>query len=77
MAVDQRRAKLNWAVVTQDNHYQSESHYHLASLATLMDIRDELQKLNALLHCQNFQTMPHTLKGLRHDFAKMRKEQRG
>ena len=28
----------------------------------LMDIRDELQKLNALLHCQNFVGIPRTLK---------------
>jgi hypothetical protein len=32
-----------------------------ANLAVLMDIRDELQRLNALLHCQNFQAIPRHL----------------
>lgn len=32
-----------------------------AQLAVLMDIRDELQTLNRLLHCVNFQNIPHKL----------------
>lgn len=32
-----------------------------AMLAALMDIRDELQRLNALLHCPHFQDVPHKL----------------
>lgn len=32
-----------------------------AMLAALMDIREELQELNALLHCRNFQDIPHKL----------------
>lgn len=31
-------------------------------VAVLMDIRDELQRLNSLLHCSNFMNMPHTLR---------------
>jgi hypothetical protein len=31
-------------------------------IAVLMDIRDELQRLNELLYCSNFVGMPHTLK---------------
>ena len=30
-------------------------------VALLMDIRDELQRLNALLHCENFTQIPKTL----------------
>lgn len=38
--------------------------------ALMMDIRDELKKLNALLHCQNFTEMPHTLRRLDRRLAK-------
>lgn len=33
--------------------------------ALMMDIRDELQKLNALLHCHNFTAIPTILRGIR------------
>ena len=36
-----------------------------ASLSVLMDIRDELQKLNWLLSCPNFQEVPSLLRGIR------------
>jgi len=36
-----------------------------AQLAVLMDIRDELQKLNRVFQCANFLNMPHELKTLR------------
>lgn len=32
-----------------------------AQLAVLMDIRDELKKLNALFHCSNFTRIPQRL----------------
>jgi len=33
-----------------------------AQLTVLMDIRDELKKLNALLHCSNFTAIPHVMR---------------
>lgn len=33
-----------------------------AAVAVLMDIRDELKRLNRLLHCSNFTDIPWTLK---------------
>lgn len=33
-----------------------------ATVAVLMDIREELQRLNSLLHCSNFIGIPRTLK---------------
>lgn len=36
------------------------NHTHIQT-AVLMDIREELQKLNALLHCQNFIDIPRKL----------------
>jgi hypothetical protein len=41
-------------------------------LALLMDIRDELQKLNALLHCGNFLSIPHKLERIARNTAKPR-----
>jgi len=44
-----------------------------ASVAVLMDIRDELQRLNALLYCGNFTAIPSTLRAIRRNTAKPRK----
>jgi hypothetical protein len=33
-----------------------------AQLAVLMDIRDELKRLNSLMYCMNTVQIPHTLK---------------
>lgn len=41
-----------------------------ARLAVLMDIRDELKRLNSLLHCQNFLGMPRVLKRIDSRLAK-------
>lgn len=40
--------------------------------ALLMDIRDQLQALNALLHCANFVSIPSTLRGIRRDVQRRR-----
>ena len=44
-----------------------------ASLAVLMDIRDELQSMNAILHCHNFMRIPQTLDEIRRNTAKKKK----
>lgn len=36
-----------------------------ASIAVLMDVRDELQRLNRLLNCQNFTAIPYTLSAIK------------
>ena len=74
MAVDRRKKNINWNVADErGNMYNS---VNAASLAMLLDIRDELQTLNKLLGCHNFVNLPQTLKGLRRDFAQMRREQK-
>lgn len=35
---------------------------HHSLMCLMMDIRGELQRLNQLLHCKNFQEIPKTLK---------------
>jgi len=64
---DTRRRNLNWRIgegtVTGDQ----------ARLAVLMDIRDELQKLNRLLSCSNFTGIPDSLRAIRKNTNKPRK----
>lgn len=44
-----------------------------AQLAVLMDIRDELKKLNGVLHCPNFLSVPAKLDHIRRNTAKRRR----
>lgn len=41
-----------------------------ASVAVLMDIRDELKRMNNLLHCQNFIQIPRKLDQIRKNTTK-------
>ena len=42
-------------------------------IAVLMDIRDELKRLNELLHCRNFINIPVTLSKIERNTTKKRK----
>lgn len=42
-------------------------------LAALLSIRDELKKLNQLLHCGNFIDIPHKLERIKRNTTKRRK----
>jgi len=42
--------------------------------AVLMDLRDELKKLNALLHCGNFLRIPYYLDTIRKQTARRKKK---
>lgn len=44
--------------------------------AVLMDIRDELQRMNAILHCSNFLAIPRKLDDIKRNTAKRRKTRR-
>ena len=43
-----------------------------ANTAVLMDIRDELKRLNSLFHCANFMTIPNKLESIRRNTVKKR-----
>ncbi len=45
-------------------------------IAVLMDIRDELKRLNSLLHCHNFVSIPQTLKGIRRNTTKKKRKKK-
>ncbi len=64
-----RWANVNWDVQTP----QGTVNWEGLHAAVLMDIRDELQKLNRLLSCQNFREVPEVLRGIKRNTAKPRK----
>jgi len=47
-----------------------EHQWNSIQAAVLMDIRDEIKSLNALLHCPNFLRIPHKLDEIRRNTAK-------
>jgi hypothetical protein len=57
---------MNWELT-------SEFSWNHANLGMLMDIRDELRRLNNLLHCSNFTGMPFTLLDIKRNTTKPRK----
>lgn len=62
---DPRKKDIQWRVRDQDGEVTFDG----AQLAVLMDLRDELKKLNVLLHCRNFTNLPAQIRGLRRDLA--------
>lgn len=48
----------------------------VAMLACLMDIRDELKRLNSLLHCNNFMMIPHKLDRIARNTVKPRRRRK-
>jgi hypothetical protein len=61
--LDWNVGNLDWNVGERDA--QSRPTYDQIKVSLLLDIRDELQKLNALLHCTNFQRIPTKLDSIR------------
>ena len=56
---DTRKKDIDWIIRTYPDRTSTTSE---AQLAVLMDLRDELQQLNALLHCVNFTGIPAILR---------------
>jgi len=70
---DTRKKNFNWGIKTNGDGSTPTQDAHLA---TLMDIRDELQRLNSLLHCSNFVAIPRKLDAIKRNTAKKRKTRR-
>ena len=66
---DKRRKNMNWTVCGADGAMTYES----ASLATLMDIRDELQSINSKLNCYR---VPRALDALHEGGKDIRRKQK-
>ena len=67
---DRRRKNLQWYVADESGVTDTWEQVHAA---ILMDIRDELQKLNRLLGCENFLDIPSLLRMIRANTAKPKK----
>jgi hypothetical protein len=67
---DRSQSNINWWVADEKGDVYRNYDFSGAQLAVLMDIREELRKLNGLLHCPNFIGMPHTLSAIRKNTTK-------
>lgn len=65
---DTRHKNVGW------NLPERTSTYDQAQLAVLMDIRDELQELNALFRCHNFLQIPAVLRDIRRNTCRKKKK---
>lgn len=69
--MNQRHKDGNWSLpTTADGKIQTWEH---VQIAVLMDIRDELKSLNAVLHCPNFLAIPSKLDTIAKNTRKKRK----
>ena len=73
--IDTRRANQNW-IVTNNKGTSDISTWEQLQLAVLMDLRDELQKLNRLLGCQNFIEIPTILREIRRNTTKKKRKKK-
>jgi hypothetical protein len=65
--MSERNKDAEWAVVKEaDGRYSTPN----AQICVLQDIRDELKRLNSLLHCKNFVEIPYILRSIRCNTAK-------
>jgi len=70
---DTRHKNGNWVIHNNGDGTVPTDDAHLA---VLMDIRDELQSMNAVLHCSNFLAIPRKLDAIKRNTAKKRKTRR-
>jgi hypothetical protein len=63
----------DWIWTVSKNHDGKHYSMEAATLTVLLDLRDELKRLNTLLHCSNFVAMPAILRRISRNTAKKRK----
>lgn len=68
--MDRRKKDVNWVIVSHDDGSVSRDQ---VLIALLMDVRDELKRINRALYCENFLDVPHLLRMIRANTAKPRK----
>jgi len=74
--LDRSRTRLKdteWTFTPDSNGNHSTA---AATLACLMDIRDELKRLNSLLHCGNFLSIPRTLVAIKQNTTRRKRAKR-
>lgn len=72
MARNAKRCGTDWETPESGNGFKWEH----VSIEVLMDIRDELKRLNSLLHCSNFVGIPRTLRTISRKIPTRRKVKR-
>lgn len=75
---DRRKKDIDWTVAEADGSVPT---WERASIAVLMDIRDELRRIavqntDRTLRCPNFLAIPETLRAIRRNTAKPRKRKK-
>lgn len=65
--IDVRKKNVTWRITTNPDGTTPSTD---ATLAVLMDIRDELQRLNALFRCANFTGIPSSLRAIERNTKK-------
>lgn len=70
---DRRRKDLNWTVANEKGETLS---WEEVQVAVLMDIRDELKRLNNVLQCPNFIAVPAKLEHIRTELKQIRLQTR-
>jgi len=73
MAGDTRHKDVDWRLHANESGTCS---WDVVKVAVLMDIRDELKKLNRLLYCDNFVSVPRILRRISANTSKPRKKVR-
>lgn len=58
-----RHKDFNWSMPAGDS--EGRHLWDSVKISVLMDIRDQLQKLNGLLHCSNFVAIPSRLSAIK------------
>lgn len=70
-----RHKDVNWSLAAGTKKGDTTEHsWESIHAAILMDIRDELKSLNAVLHCANFVQIPWTLKKIQYNTAKPKRK---
>ena len=68
---DDRMKDINWRISKDGVGADTIDH---CLLAVLMDLRDELKKLNELLHCNKFLSIPKKLSRIAYNTTKKRRK---
>lgn len=69
---DRRRANVTWNVAAEDGTISWEG----VTAAVLMDIRDELQKLNRVLACPAFLGIPVRLQAIQRNTTRRKRKKK-
>jgi len=75
--IDRQQQNLDWYCADDDGHGGAKLRSHInggAMLAVLMDIRQELRKINRTLQCEDTVDIPKILRSIRRNTAKPKKK---